>query len=88
MANSILTAEIGETGRNAKSIVRGVLEELPDDCTLEDIMLQLYIRASILESRQQFANGKGLSLAKARKELDLWFNSPSLPNPSPSAFPS
>lgn len=80
MANSILTAEIGA----AKLVVRGVLDELPDDCTLEDIMLELYVRVSILESRQQVANGKGLSLAEARKELDLWFNSPSLQNSSPN----
>jgi hypothetical protein len=69
---------------NVKAMVRGLLEELPDDCSLEDIMLQLYTRASILESREQIAAGKGLSLAVAKKELDAWLNSLSLPDSSPS----
>jgi hypothetical protein len=82
MANSVLTAATGKLDYNAKDIVRGIINEMPDDCTLEDIMLELYVRASILESRQQIASGQGLSLAQARKELDLWFTSQSLQNSS------
>jgi hypothetical protein len=84
MVNSVLTAETNQLNHNAKAIVRGILDVLPDDCTLEDIMLELYIRVSILESRKQIAAGKGLSLEQARKELDLWFTSLSLQNSSPS----
>jgi hypothetical protein len=80
MANSVLTAETSKLNHSAKAIVRGVIDELPDDCTLEDIMLELYIRASILESRQQIAEGKGFSIEEARKELDLWFKSRSPQN--------
>ncbi len=84
MINSILTAETNKVDYNAKDIVRGIIDELPDDCTLEEIMLELYVRASILESRQQIASGQGLSLEQARKELDLWFASQSLQNSSPN----
>ncbi len=84
MSNSISTSETAAQRTNVKAIVRGLLDELPDDCSLEDIMLELYVRASIIESREQIAAGKGVSLATARKELDLWFKSRSLPSLSPS----
>lgn len=84
MLNSISTSETNGQQTNVKAIVRGLLDELPDDCSLEEIMLELYIRASILESREQIAAGKGVSLETARKELDLWFKSRSLPGSSPS----
>jgi len=84
MASSVLTTPVIEFKRNAKAIVRDVFDELSDDCTLEEIMLQLYVRASIIESRKQIAEGKGLSLEEARKDLDLWFTSRSLLNSSPN----
>jgi len=84
MLNSISTSETNGQQTNVKAIVRGLLDELPDDCSLEEIMLELYVRASILESREQIAAGKGVSLETARKELDLWFKSRSLPGSSPS----
>lgn len=82
MTNSILTAAAAD--HNAKDVVRGVIDALPDNCTLEDIMLELYIRANIIESRRQIAAGRGLSLQEARQELDLWFTSRSLQNSSPN----
>jgi hypothetical protein len=84
MANSVLTATTNKVNHNAKAIVRGVLDELPEDCTLEDIMLELYVRASILESHEQIIAGKGLSLEEAREKLDLWFTSQPLQNSSPN----
>jgi len=60
---------------DAKTIVRHIIEKLPDDCTLEDIIHEIYICASVLESRQQIAAGKGMSLDEAKREMDLWFNS-------------
>jgi len=84
MTSPVLTTPLIEFKRSAKAIVRDVLDELSDDCTLEEIMLQLYVRASIIESRRQIAEGKGLSLAEARKELDSWFTSRSRPNSSPN----
>ncbi|GEM_PF-6518968 len=84
MTSSVLTTPTIDFKRNAKAIVRDVLDELSDDCTLEEIMLQLYVRASIIESRKQIAEGKGLSLEEARKDLDLWFTSRSRQNSSPN----
>jgi len=84
MANSVLTAPASTPGYSAKDLVRDLVDELPDNCTLEDIMLELYIRASVIESRQQMADGQGLSLEQAQKELDSWFTSRSLRSSSPS----
>lgn len=84
MTNSTLTATASAGDYNAKDVVRGIIETLPDNCSLEDIMLELYIHASILDSRQQIAAGRGLSLQEARTELNLWFTSRSLQNSSPN----
>lgn len=84
MADSVLTAPASKAGYSAKDLVRDLVDELPDNCTLEDIMLELYIRASVIESRQQMADGQGLSLEQAQKELDSWFTSRSLRSSSPS----
>ena len=67
---------------NIKAIVRGLLDELPDDCTIEDVMLALYVRASILESREQINRGEGMTLETAKKELGAWLQSKSHQNSS------
>ncbi len=69
------TPEYGQY--NIKAIVRGLLDELPDDCTIEEVMLALYVRASILESREQINSGNGVTLEAARKELGQWLQSQS-----------
>lgn len=69
---------------NVKTMVRGLLEELPDSCSLEEVMLELYARASIIESREQIKAGLGMSLDKAKMEVEAWLKSRSLPN-SPSS---
>ena len=35
-----------------KEVVREVLEALPDDCTLEDVQYELYVRQRILEGER------------------------------------
>lgn len=84
MGNSISAEASGKSAYSAKIIVRGLLDQLPDDCTLEDVMLELYVRASIIESRQQIVDGRGLSMAAAKEELDEWFKSRSLQSSSVS----
>jgi len=84
MENSVSTIKGASNDSNVKAIVRDLLDDMPDDCTLEEIMLQLYIRASILESREQILAGDGLTLEAARKDLEKWLTSRSLQNSSPS----
>ncbi|MGH7494451.1 MAG: hypothetical protein ACREOO_18925 [bacterium] len=67
---------------NIKAVVRGLLDELPDDCTIEDVILALYVRASILESREQINRGEGMTLEAAKKELGAWLQSKSHQNSS------
>ena len=75
MSNRLFTPDNDRSKHNSKAIARSILNDLPDDCTLEDIMLELYIRASIVESRQQIAAGNGLTLDEAKRELDSWLKS-------------
>jgi len=84
MQNSVSTINGASGDIDFKAIVRDLLDEMPDDCTLEEIMLELYIRASILESRQQISAGEGLTLEAARKDLEKWLTSRSLQNSSRS----
>jgi len=84
MDNFVSTIKRANSDNNVKAIVRDLLDDMPDDCTLEEIMLELYIRASILESRQQISAGEGITLEAARKDLEKWLTSRSLQNSSPS----
>lgn len=78
------TVAVASPSLNVKTMVRGLLEELPDSCSLEDVMLELYARASIIQSREQIKAGLGMSVEAARKEIETWLKSRSLTN-SPSS---
>ena len=78
------TIAVASPSINVKTMVRGLLEELPDTCSLEDVMLELYARASIMQSREQIKSGRGMSLEAAKKEIETWLKSQSLTN-SPSS---
>lgn len=77
------TVAVASPSINVKTMVRGLLEHLPDTCSLEDVMLELYARASIIQSREQIKSGLGMSLETARTEVESWLKSQSpqsLPN--------
>lgn len=42
----------------AKQIVLDVLETLPDDCSLEDVTYQLYVRHSLAEGEKDAEAGR------------------------------
>jgi hypothetical protein len=60
------------TPTNAKQQVQKVLEQLPDDCSLEDVQYQLYVIQKI-RSRSQMADaGQFVSQKEAEKRMDKW----------------
>ena len=71
----IISNTINNSDLNVKAIVRDMLDRLPDNCTFEDVMLEIYTRASLIESREQITDGKGISLQETKKEFDSWFKS-------------
>jgi predicted transcriptional regulator len=42
----------------AKQVVLEVLESLPDDCSLEDVAYQLYVRQSVEEGERDAGAGR------------------------------
>jgi len=60
------------TSITAKQQVQTVLEQLPDDCTLEDVQYRLYVIQKI-RSRSQMADvGEFVSQEEAEKRMDKW----------------
>ena len=56
----------------AKQMVREVLEQMPDDCSLEDVQYQLYLRQKLDRSRQAAAEGRVVSHAEVKERLSKW----------------
>jgi hypothetical protein len=46
----------------AKEVVLRLLENLPDDCTLDEIQYRIYVRPRIEEARQEIRGGQFYAL--------------------------
>ena len=57
---------------SSKESAREVLDELPDDCSLEDIQYQLYVRQRLGKSRMAAAEGRVTSHQEVRNRLSKW----------------
>jgi predicted transcriptional regulator len=57
---------------STKQAVRDVLKQLPDDCTLEDVQYQLYLRQKLEKSRAAAAHGRVLPHEEVKKRLSRW----------------
>lgn len=49
--------------------VRQLLDELPDDCTLEEVLYRVFVLQQVEAGRRDFAEGRTLSQAEAAMEL-------------------
>jgi predicted transcriptional regulator len=59
----------------AKPVKQEVLEmiqQLPDDCTLEDIQYQLYVRAKVAEGIKALDKGRVVSDEEAQRRMAQW----------------
>ena len=56
----------------SKETVRAVLDQMPDDCSLEDVQYQLYLRQKLDRSRQAAAEGRLVSHAEVKERLSKW----------------
>ena len=57
---------------SAKQTVRDVLKRMPDNCTLEDIQYQLYLRQKLEKSRSAAAEGRLVPHEEVKKRLSKW----------------
>ena len=55
-----------------KEKVIKMIEELPEDITVSDIMAELYFRQNIDEGLKELDEGKGISQDEAKKRLNQW----------------
>ena len=53
----------------AKETVRALLERLPDDCSLDDVLYHLYVANAVEAGRQEVAVGEVVSQAEVEEEL-------------------
>jgi hypothetical protein len=58
-----------------KSAAIRVIESLPEDCTMEDILYRLNFIEKIEKARKEIANGEVLSEEEADREIDQWLQS-------------
>ena len=56
----------------AKESVRKMLDELPDDCTLEDIQYQLYVIEKIKHGLEQADRGETIPHDEVKKKYEKW----------------
>ncbi len=53
----------------AKETVRALLERLPDDCSLDDVLYHLYVANAVEAGRQEVAVGEVVAQADVEEEL-------------------
>ena len=58
--------------QTAKQEVQQLLEELPDDATLEDIQYHLYVKQKIAQGLADVAAGRVLSQDEVEKRFARW----------------
>jgi predicted transcriptional regulator len=53
----------------------GVIEQLPDDASLEDIIYELYVRQRIERGLQQSEKGETVSHGEVMRDVARWLQS-------------
>lgn len=59
--------------RTAKEEVRELLENLPDDASLEDIQYHLYVRQKIRKGLEAAEQGRTITHEEAVRRMSRWF---------------
>ena len=59
---------------SVKDEVIKLIQDLPDNVTVEEILYKLYARAKIEEGIHELDTGKGISHADAMVKIKTWLN--------------
>lgn len=59
----------GEASLEVKKTVRELLERLPDDCTLDDVLYHLYVVQAVQLGRQDVADGRVIPHDEVAQQL-------------------
>lgn len=55
-----------------KDIAKQVIDTLPDEATLDDIIHALYVRAKFSRGEREVRDGKGIPQEEAKRRLSKW----------------
>ena len=55
-----------------KEIARSVIEALPEDASIDEIMQALYVRAKLERAERSIEQGRGIPHAEAKQRLQKW----------------
>ena len=55
-----------------KKEVISLIEELPDDITLDEIIYHLYVKQKLLKAKEDIANGRTYSHEQIKKMAEKW----------------
>ena len=58
--------------RTVKKETIKLIQRLPDECSMDDIIETLWIRKKIMKGQEQIKAGKGISHEEAKKRLKKW----------------
>ncbi len=58
--------------KNAKKEVRKILDQIPDDASLEDIQYHIYVCQKIERGLQDMDDGRVLSREQVEKRMSRW----------------
>ncbi|MCF6094750.1 hypothetical protein L1765_12340 [Microaerobacter geothermalis] len=59
---------------SVKNEVIKIIQEMPDNVTMEDILYKLYVRARIEEGIKELDEGKGIPHEEAMERIFKWLN--------------
>ena len=60
------------TTNSIKKEVISLIEELPDDVTLNDIIYHLYVKQKLLKAKEDIAQGRTYSHEQVKKMAEKW----------------
>ena len=55
-----------------KDIAKQVIDTLPDEATLDDIIHALYVRTKFGRGEQEIRDGRGIPQDEAKRRLSKW----------------
>jgi predicted transcriptional regulator len=59
-------------GAVVKEEVIQLIEKLPDDCTVEDILYELYLRQKVDKGLQDIQEGRVVEHAEVKQRMSRW----------------
>lgn len=60
----------------AKETVRQILDELPDDASLEDIQYRMYVHQKVKQGLKDLEEGRVVSHEEVKRRMRKWLDTP------------